>query len=281
LTIDPPAIFHRPFVYYVAVRVIDLLCRLLLQLLGFVRKTDGTLPFYMRTGPSKLPAIVFFHGLGIGLISYIPFVIALSISYPDRNILLFEMPSITMRLVENHVLPKEFAAHVADCLYSLGLTRNIVAGHSIGTACVRWMDLYHPELVASRLFIDPICFQLWTHDIAHNALYRDPTNFHEMFLSFVAMSEPGHATYLHRYFVWFHNTYFTKQLPGNCFIILSQKDNIVNSPNVVEYLMKNQDPTRQVILMKAFRHGQILASPEVGRVISAINELDSMLGHPL
>jgi pimeloyl-ACP methyl ester carboxylesterase len=276
LTLDPPVIYHRPIVYYLVVRGIDRICRIILQLLGFSRNTDGELPFYMRHGTSDEPSIVFFHGLGIGLTSYLPFVLALSISYPDRNILLFEMPSITMRLDENHVLPKEYASHVAESLYVLGLQKIIVAGHSLGTACVRWMDLYYPDLIATRLFIDPICFSLWDHHIAHNALYREPKTFHELFIMLVAMSEPGHATFLHRYFVWFHNTYFTSDLPENCYIFLSEKDNIVNTPGVLKYLLRNPNPSRRLVLIEAFRHGQILASPEVARVVSAIKQLDKL-----
>jgi pimeloyl-ACP methyl ester carboxylesterase len=244
-----------------------------LQLLGFIRKTDCAMPFYIRPGLSNDPAIVFFHGLGIGLTSYIPFVFALAIQNPDRNILLFEMPSIQMKLNENHVLPSEYASHVAQVLLSLGLKNNIVAGHSMGTACVRWMDLYYPELVSSRVFIDPIVFALWHHHIAHHALYRQPKTFHELFLKYVAMAEPGHATYLHRYFVWFQNTYLTQDLPRDSYIFLSEKDNIVETRFVVDYLVKNPHPSRQVVLIKAFRHGQILASPEVGRVVAAIQKL--------
>lgn len=114
----------------------------------------------------------------------------------------FEMPSIQMKLDENHILPSEYATHVAECLKTLGLTKNIMAGHSLGTACVRWMDLFYPELVHSRIFVDPIVFNLWEHYICHNALYRKPKSFHEAFLKLIPMSEPGHATYLHRYFCW-------------------------------------------------------------------------------
>jgi pimeloyl-ACP methyl ester carboxylesterase len=258
------------------IRIIDGACRLILPVLGFNRKIEKGLPFYMRSGPSRDPAIVFFHGLGIGLTAYIPFVLALAVHYPDRNIVLFEMPSIQMKLDENHVLPAEFATHVAYCLKSLKLDRNIVAGHSLGTACVRWMDLFYPELVHSRIFVDPIVFNLWEYHIAHHALYRDPKTFHERFLKYIAMAEPGHATFLHRYFVWFQNTYFTAELPQNSYVFLSENDNIVESTNVADYLVSNPDSTRRIVMIKAFRHGQILASPEVSRVVGAIQKLSKL-----
>jgi pimeloyl-ACP methyl ester carboxylesterase len=241
--------------------------------MGFKRMMNGALPFYLRSGNSEEPPIVFFHGLGIGLTSYLPFIAALAVQHQHRNIVLFEMPSIQMKLDENHVLPSEFALHVNCCLLQLGFKRNIFIGHSLGTACVRWMDLYYPELVIGRIFIDPIVFSLWTHHIAYNAIYREPTTFHEAFLKYVGMSEPGHATFLHRYFCWFQNTYLSENLPENSFIFMSEMDNIVDTPVVANYLVKNACKSRQIIVIKAFRHGQILASPEVSRIVMAIENL--------
>ena len=212
LTLDRPVIYHRPMAYYFVVRLIDIICRIVMVFLGFQRTTSEALPFSIRRGSSKEPAIIFFHGLGIGsfyltigLASYLPFAAALAIHYPDRTILFFEMPSIQMKLDENHVLPKDYATHVAECLKKLELGSSIMAGHSLGTACVRWMDLFYPDLVHSRIFVDPIVFNLWEHHICHNALYRNPRTFHEAFLKLIPMSEPGHATYLHRYFCWYAN----------------------------------------------------------------------------
>jgi hypothetical protein len=101
------------------------------------------------------------------------------------------MPSITMKLDDNHILPEDFSRHVAETLLSHGFFKNIIAGHSLGTACVSWMHRFHPDLIHSSMFIDPICFKLWHHHIAYNALYREPSNFHELFIHTVAMSEPG------------------------------------------------------------------------------------------
>ncbi|KAJ3306008.1 hypothetical protein HDV03_000545 [Kappamyces sp. JEL0829] len=273
LTLDPLHIYHRPLALYVGIWLIDAVCRVLLKAFGFHRADDKHLPYYIREGPSTEPAIVFFHGLGIGLTTYVLFAAALAFKYRDRNILLFEMPSITMKLDDNHVLPQDFSAHVADTLVSHGFTKNIVAGHSLGTACVAWMHRFHPHLIHSSLFIDPICFKLWHHHIAYNALYRKPRGFHEYFIHAVAMSEPGHALYLHRYFVWHQNAFLTKNLPENCIIFLSEKDNIVETKEVLEYLLQHPHPTRKIVLYKAFRHGQILASPEFTRVVSAFKEL--------
>ena len=273
LTLDQPKIYHRPLALYLSVRCIDAFCRMALHFLGFKHGNDKQLPYHIRKGTSSEPSIVFFHGLGVGLTSYILFAAGLAFNYPDRTIVLFEMPSITMKLNDNHVLPEEFSSHVADTLLSLGLTKNIISGHSLGTACVAWMLRFHPHLVHASIFVDPVCFRLWYHHIAYNALYRTPKGFHETFINLVAMTEPDHAVFLHRYFVWWHNAILTCDLPENCYIFLSEKDNIVATGEVVDYLLENPSPTRRIVLYKAFRHGQILASPEFTRVIRAFKDV--------
>ncbi|EPZ32945.1 hypothetical protein O9G_005422 [Rozella allomycis CSF55] len=273
LTLDSIRIQHRPIIYYAFIKLFHFGCKVILSILGFNSHTNHTLPYYSRLGNDKEPALIFFHGLGIGLSTYIPLVAGLVVNYPNRNIILFEMPSISMQLDDNHVLPQEYASHVAECLIGFGLKKNIVAGHSMGTACVRWLDLYYPELVYGRIFLDPICFSLWTHHIAYNALYREPSNFHEAFIRYVGMSEAGIATYLHRYFVWFQNTYFTDELPERSVIYLSEKDDIIDTPMILRYLKKNWNPSRKIVLVKAFHHGQIVASPELIKIISDIDDL--------
>ena len=79
------------------------------------------------------------------------------------------------------------------------------------------------------------------------------------------MSEADHALYLHRYFCWFQNSI----LPENSIIFLSEKDNIVATRQNVDYLLENSSPSRKIVLYKAFRHGQILASPEFTKVVQS------------
>jgi pimeloyl-ACP methyl ester carboxylesterase len=184
------------------------------------------------------------------------------------------MPSISMIWEDNHLLPKEYATHVMECLKGLKISKCIVAGHSIGTALVRWMDLFFPEMVHGRIFIDPICFNLWAHHTAFNALYRSPRTLNEAFIKFVGMSEAGIATFLHRYFVWFQNTYFTHQLPKNCVIFLAGKDDIINSQNILNYLTIHQDSSRKVMYVSNFHHGQIMASTQAIGIIQEISKMD-------
>jgi pimeloyl-ACP methyl ester carboxylesterase len=280
LTLDPITIYHKPLAHYILVQGIHLGSVMIFSALGFKRYQGSAykIPFYYRKGSPKYsnsvpkpPPLVFFHGLGIGLSAYVPLIGGLVVNQPQRTIVLFEMPSISMRLDDNHILPEEYANHVQECLTGLGLGKCIIAGHSVGTACVRWMDLYHPDIVLARIFIDPICFSLWTHHTAHNALYRTPKNLNEAFIKYVGMSEAGIATFLHRYFVWFQNTYFTSQLPSDAVIYLAERDDIISAQSVLAYLQSHPHPKRKVVYVKKFHHGQLIASIELIRIIDEIN----------
>ena len=81
LTLDTPKIYHRPMIVYVGIiqviilgiQAIHFVCRGILMILGYVhvKNSKQGLPYYVRKGKSKAPAIVFFHGLGIGMSTYV------------------------------------------------------------------------------------------------------------------------------------------------------------------------------------------------------------------
>ncbi|KAJ2996699.1 hypothetical protein HDV02_006259 [Globomyces sp. JEL0801] len=260
LTNDAPLIINRPLLYYTSIKAFDIVCQMGFLYLGFkITDLKNGMKVYYRKGTSKLP-IVFFHGLGIGVSTYVPFFQQMLQRTPDLTIVMFEMTSVSMRLDDRHILPKDYAQLVTNNLEQLEISKAIFIGHSIGTACLRWIEAYKPELIHSRIFIDPICFQLWTHDIAHNALYRTPTTNNQIIIKFIAMCEPGIAIFLHRNFVWFENTYFTSQLPttGKSIVYLSKLDDIVNTDSVYKYLNNNNHPNRQIHMMDELCHGQMV-----------------------
>jgi hypothetical protein len=177
LTTDHAWFIVRPMIFYIAIRLADKVGNFAYKSLGFKLGRIGNmgLIIHHRKGTSRLPPIVLFHGLGIGLCTYVPFVTGMIKRFQDRDIILFEMTSVTMRMDDRYILPKEFADYVALSLSRIVDRKCIFIGHSIGTASIRWIDMFHPEMIHSRIFIDPICFHLWSHDIAYNACYRWPT----------------------------------------------------------------------------------------------------------
>ncbi|KAI8893907.1 Alpha/Beta hydrolase protein [Globomyces pollinis-pini] len=270
---DPIHIIHRPLAFYLLLNSSQFAGQTYFYARGFQRYKGDGLRLYFRNGSSKKPALVFFHGLGVGLTTYLVLIHNMILKYPNRKIFLFEMPFVSMRLDTNYVLPQVFADQVAEYLAMYNVQQAILIGHSFGTACIRWMDLFHPELIRGRIFIDPMCFGLFTASTIYNALYRKPKRFHEVLIKYGAMSEPGIATYFHRHFIWFQNTYFTDDLPTQSILYLSEDDAIVDVKGLLKYLRKNTHPSRKVVTVKDFFHGEILMSPEMLQLLNSIEQL--------
>lgn len=214
LTTDPPFLLVRPFLFYAGIKVAYIAGIVSLRMLGFKNKPTnhkGVHMWYRKLSNNPEKAIVLFHGLGIGLSIYIPFVILLIKEFPNHDIVLYEIASISMKLDTNYVMPSDYANLVNTSLHSLYIEKAVFIGHSLGSSCIRWVEQYHPEIIKARLFIDPICFKLWKHDLAYNAVVRWPTTAHEAIIKFIAMSEPGIGMYLRRNFVWFEVIVFNRE----------------------------------------------------------------------
>jgi hypothetical protein len=202
LTLDPVTFCHRPLLFYAGIRAADIYTRSALWRSGFIRKSQIGIVSYVRLGLSsqELP-LIFFHGIGIGLYPYLRFILQILKRFPDRTVILFEKKSISMRLCSNHLLPEQYALRIRSTLAQLDINRVVVCGHSMGTVVICWLDHFYPDLIHGRLFLDPICFSLWTHDIAINFVYRKPGYIRHYLLKYIATLEPGISLYIRRYFV--------------------------------------------------------------------------------
>jgi pimeloyl-ACP methyl ester carboxylesterase len=279
LTTKTPFLLVRPLLFYAGIKMMYFVGLAALKLMEFENCGTGHRgihAFYKKkTKSGNGKAIVLFHGLGIGLSLYAPFIYQLGQKFPDHDIVLFEMASICMKLDTNYVLPSKYADQVKSMLAKLNIHEAVFIGHSLGSSCVRWIDHFHPEIVAGRIFVDPICFLLWKHDIAYNAVVRWPSTAHEAIIKFIAMCEPGIGVYLHRNFVWFENTYFTKQLPLNSTIYLSELDDIVNVNELEAYLTENTHATRKVRMMHNMRHGQAFFTMHMKQMLRDVEDMVS------
>ena len=124
---------------------------------GFTKLTSGCLTYWHRpptpaASGSDQPPVVFCHGLGVGVISYITVVQSLVCKGPGRRLIMVELPHISMRPVETQASPRELVASIADMLGAhacLPVGAHFV-GHSFGSvgshgARVRQGRMAHEE----------------------------------------------------------------------------------------------------------------------------------------
>lgn len=242
------------------------------------KDTETNIPYWYRPhrSPTKLP-ILFIHGIGIGLLPYIPFLRELAAQDPDVGILAIEILPISMRITAPPLDRDAMCAAITRILNAHGLHRVVLAGHSYGTAVSahllrrQWgsVDPRHAgssDLIAATLLIDPIPFLLHYPAVAHNFVYRQPRHANERQLWYFASREPDTARALSRHFFWFECILFRedvlgatsggrgstsaagkqgKKRPMPVTVSLAGRDQIVDARAVRAYLTGSKDPEEE------------------------------------
>lgn len=189
--------------------------------------------------------IVFVHGIGIGLITYIPLIDALLKS--KRPIFLPEIPYVMgFRPWQspNAVLPPNV---VCSCmtvmLASHGFLCATWMGHSYGTSWLSYMCQYASHAVAALLFLDPICFCLHVPRLTKSFVYtrRDPGT-----VSYIVRTDVIVNWTIQRSFPWSWIILFTEQIRVPCSVFLSDKDALVPAGKIEDYLKSQNIPVRDI-----------------------------------
>ncbi|RKP13488.1 hypothetical protein BJ684DRAFT_9990 [Piptocephalis cylindrospora] len=251
LNYDPVHVVHRPFLVYLSVLTMDSLLKVGLRFMGFRR--HGRLPRSLPRAifpslDSFLPKpIIFVHGIGIGILPYISFILRLvrtSSSAPP--LYLVELSEVSMRLNLNPspTIPV-VVTEMAMALTERGHSQAVWVGHSLGSSVVAGACRWARDSVAATVFIDPICFLLHYPNVAWNFVHRRGVGADERFTEYFASRELSISRYISRDFQWWHACVFADQLPGgsNTSVYLSSLDALVPSALVKAYLEKNRVPT--------------------------------------
>ncbi|KAI8647761.1 Alpha/Beta hydrolase protein [Parasitella parasitica] len=203
-------------------------------------------------GSTTRTPLVFIHGIGAGVICYTEFVRQLANF--DRPIFLIELPYVAMHMVDHVPTAAETVLEINEMLQTYGYENAIFVSHSLGTGVSSWILNRAPNIVAGVVMIDPICFLLHYHNVAFNFVHRKPKTLFEHLMHFGAARELYISNYISRHFQWFETIFFTQPanvqpatlppLPteknsplANASIFLSEKDGIVGSGPVLEYLL--------------------------------------------
>jgi len=232
-----PLIFHL---------IVLLICegglRFLMWRRGFKRLRVGPISYYHHPGnrppdDTEQVPIVFCHGIGIGVIFYLPLIDELL--RLGRPLILPEISFVSgFRIWQgpNSVLPP---AAVSGTLMSIlachGYERGAFMGHSYGTSWVSFMCKYSPQYVAAVLFLDPVCFCLHWARLTRKFVYHraDPGSTSHMIRTDVNVNWT-----IQRGFPWARISLFTEQIPCvPCSIFLSEKDALVPTGKVERYLI--------------------------------------------
>mmetsp|Transcript_27254 Transcript_27254/g.34055 ORF Transcript_27254/g.34055 Transcript_27254/m.34055 type:complete len:460 (+) Transcript_27254:117-1496(+) len=283
-TLEPIATFYRPFIVYFILLLVKKLGDLLLRLKGFRWYTTAGIGYWYRPKlkhqrienlEDPLP-MVFYHGLGTGIVLCLRLIFRLSYGRPAFLIELNHVaPSLQFENLGYQELPKK----TQQILQRHGAKKCCVVGHSFGTVCAGWLIKYLPNVVGQAVFLDPVCFLLWLPDIAYNFLYKEPTNFVEWILSRGISLEPTISNSLRRHFWWYQNILHYEDLHCPAVVSLGAKDEVFAADSVKGYFgmhLRKEDVKESDNLILHWEphhtHGRILISKRAQKnLLSSIN----------
>ena len=205
----------------------------------------SSFPYWYRPHRSETKhPVVFIHGIGIGLLPYLPLLRELD---SDVGFVLIELLPISMRMTSAAFPSRpDLLEAIETTLSSLPyFDRYVLAAHSYGTAVAAHI-LRHGTAaqVQSVVLMDPIPILLHLPDVAYNFLYRSPRGANEWQLWYFASRDADVARTLFREFYWRDCVLWKddlEKLGRDVAVVLCEKDQIVASRHVWDYLTESTD----------------------------------------
>ncbi|KAF4437895.1 alpha beta hydrolase fold family [Fusarium acutatum] len=302
LTIDGITTTYRSFVWYIIVFFLDQATHLAFRWHGFdfhrrprssalrvfpprpqellpgPKSPSTRLSYWHRphTAEDKLP-VVFFHGIGIGLWTYVRFLAGLP-KTGDGNgsvgVIALEILPISFRLTPAILDKTEFLAHMTSILEHHCWHKFALVSHSYGSVLTTHM-LHEPSFqhrVPSVVLIDPVTIMLHLPDVAYNFTRRKPRRANEWQLWYFASTDPGVALCLGRHFFWRENILWKEDLLGtqsdglharHVAVTLSCRDLIVDTTAVAEYLGVDLGTGRNGMVAESHNGVEVVMFPKL------------------
>lgn len=200
--------------------------------------------------------VVFFHGIGVGLWTYISFLANIHAARDGGGggggqgigIICVEILPVCSRLTSPPLSKAEFLRQMAKILDYHQWGEFTVASHSYGSIQTTHI-LHSPTFrhrVKSAVLIDPVTVLLHLPDVAYNFTRRKPREAYEWLIWYFASREPGTAYALGRHFFWRENIIWKEDLLSHqdaepryrrkVAVCLAGRDILVDTSSVAQYL---------------------------------------------
>ena len=231
--------------------------------------------------------IVLMHGIGIGLLPYLPLIRDIVSSNRRRNLYVFNMPHVAMTApkpwradVDRHFVgpaPDDFVYAIDAMLkdarrrgeLSTNSKRAVFVGHSYGCWPVTWLVNRRPDLVRRAVFVDPVCVGSHRADLARRFLY-DPgmdskEHESETLVRYVAKQlinrDPRVVALLCRNFKWYDNILDVERIARDVpelWFHFSEKDEYFDTESALEDILAARDPSVGAFVWSDCGHGDFL-----------------------
>jgi len=273
-TLDTIHAIHRPLLFYVAIQLLYSLHGLLLRARGFRRGHHKGLRYWYRLpradhgcgspeedGVESAEPLAFFHGIGLGLLLYLPLLLRLQ----PRDQILFEMPWISMNPFADIPSSTDYAQWVVEALQAHCVPSCVALGHSFGSLPIAWLIRQHPGRISRCVLVDPVAIFLNLPDVCVNFLYKQPKTLTGKMLRLFGAREFGIARTLMRHFFWTDNVLFPEMLPPGSSVILMGNDRLLPVKDI--YTSAAKLPRLRTTVIEGLDHGHFLVWPSATETI--------------
>ncbi|KAG6042100.1 hypothetical protein E4U41_005648 [Claviceps citrina] len=259
------------------------------EMLAKRRSPEPELGYWFKphSCPDQRP-LVFWHGIGVGLWTYVPFLIqaGTTAGLGDVGLIVPEVLPISFRLTQSPPRKDELLRMIARIVdHHQGWEMFTLVSHSYGSVPTTHM-LHSPTLqrrIAAMVLIDPVTILLHLPNVAYNFTRRQPKTANEWQLWYFACTDLGVAYSLGRHFFWRDNILWREdllsepaRLGASCIprtrrrvaVSLSGRDLIVDTASVANYLTsKPQIITTDGAIGDPEEYGELSSSSEVDVII--------------
>ena len=223
-----------------------------------------------KPGPGRAPTrnkLLFIHGVGIGVFSYMSFIDRIC-SMNDVEIVLLELPGVSGTEVESYPTAQQLVDTVVGQFEDDDIVDGI--GHSYGSLVLSYITNQRPNFLRKRIFIDtpvffpdstkfwPVVFRpiTWSHLYAGLASpFRSGRPMRAMSDFIFSEQWTQHLIHNATYFYEYCNREIG--LDHNTLILLGGRDHFV-SPYEIERYMRRYHPSVVVRVVDRFRHGDVI-----------------------
>ncbi|GFR43461.1 hypothetical protein Agub_g4544 [Astrephomene gubernaculifera] len=213
--------------------------------------------------------ILFLHGVGLGLLPYLNFLLRLSSL--RRPVVAVEVRHLSMRVCTAVPEEDEVVATIVEALARHDVRQVHVTGHSYGTFMASRLVQLHKPMVASLTLLDPVCFVMFSGKLIYNFVYRNPSVGASLLTWFISR-DLSHATSVSRRFYWSLLNLWPDQLPQHTLVALSAQDELVPVQEVLTMLESR--PATRVLLHPSHRHADFIKDlPWQARMVQEVAEL--------
>ncbi|GAX85025.1 hypothetical protein CEUSTIGMA_g12445.t1 [Chlamydomonas eustigma] len=180
------------------------------------------------------PPILMLHGVGFGLMSYLP--LAARLASTGRPVICMKIRHISMQLTRYIPMACEVAEDVIQVIDSLGVEQVSVVAHSYGTFVASVLAQRHGHRLHSACLIDPVCFGVFMPNLLGNFVYRHShqlkgTGPMDWLMCFISRDVHVASTFGRRFY-WSDVNLWADDLPKKCLVVLSGRDDLIHVEEV-------------------------------------------------